>query len=375
MQTAAPLSAALEANPNASATASAGSTQHRLIAYPKSGIDYCDQLYHAVAELGVEPVEGEWAGRWILANVRSGDVVHIHWPSFLYFQSGAPVATFFYLVRFFALISLVRMLGARIAWTAHNLYPHDGGRSRRVHRVARRFIVKVAEVVFVHGPTAALLVSREFGIEPRRIKQVPHGHWRALYPHIPERLEARRRVGLPEDVMLFGFVGSCRRYKNLESIMAAFPRVDDTSHLLIAGAFAPPEYFHKIRSMIDEKWAHRTHLVGRFLGDEEIMTYVSGLDALVLSYKDILTSGAVMLAFSAGIPVVAPRMGGLPDLIDDNCGVLYDPATPGALAEAMREVRRRSYSRDAIIAHAESFDWKVSARSVIELLQNETVSV
>ena len=340
----------------------------RVIAFPLKGIDYCDQLYRAVADVGVQTIEGRWAGRWILRNVRRGDLAHIHWPSFLYFRANAPLSTFFNLLRFLVLLSIIRMRGARIAWTAHNLYPHVGGRAKWVHRAARYFITRIAETIFVHGPTAEALVSKEFGIDPSRFVQVPHGHWRAQYPHLPSRTEARRRMRLPHHVSLFGFVGTCLPYKNVESILAALPRVDDSSHLLIAGAFPTAAYLERIRSLAAPALAARVHIVPRFLVGDEIMTYIAGLDALVLSYKEILTSGVVMLAFSAGIPVVAPRMGGIPDVVNDSCGVLYDPREPDGLIAAMREVRRRRYSPEKIIAHALSFDWAESARRLKEVL-------
>jgi glycosyltransferase involved in cell wall biosynthesis len=344
------------------------SERPRVIAFPLSGIDYCDQLYRAAAALGVVVVEGLWAGRWILRNVRRGDLAHLHWPSFLYFRQGAPLGTLINLARFVVLLGLIRLRGARIAWTAHNLYPHVGGRSKWVHRAARRVITRVADTIFVHGPTAAALVGAEFGIEPGRLVQVPHGHWRGLYPRMPSRREARIRMRQPHNVALFGFIGSCLPYKNVEAVLAALPRIDDASQLLIAGAFPTPGYLEKIRTLIAPAMASRVRIVPEFLTAEEMMTYLAGIDALVLSYKEILTSGVVMLALSAGIPVVAPRMGGLPDVVNDACGVLYEPGDPDGLVKAMREVLRRSYSPEKIIAHALSFDWTDSARHLKEAL-------
>ncbi len=347
----------------------------RVVAFPLRGIDYVDQLYRAAAELGVHAVEGRWSGRWILTNIRPGDLAHIHWPSFLYFRAGKPVRTFGLLLRFFLLANLIKFRGARLAWTAHNLYPHDGGHTRWVHRAARRFISRIADRVFVHGPTAAKIVSKEFGISPARIVQVPHGHWRAQYPNLPGREEARRHMELPlHDVCVYGFIGSCLPYKNVESILEAFPRLDESSHLLIAGVFRSSEYLRKVRSLIPASAAHRVHLVPRFLGADEIMSYVAGLDALVLSYKEILTSGVMMLALSAGVPVVAPSIGGIPDVLNECCGVLYDPRRPDGLLEAMRAVRRRSYSPERIVNHALSFDWADSARRLKEVLERPTAA-
>ena len=341
----------------------------RLIAYPRSGIAYCDELYRAVSVLGVETFAGVWSGRWVLRNVRRGDLVHIHWPSFYYLHSGAPLATFYHLLRFFLVTGAMRLLGARIVWTAHNLYPHEGGGGVWIHRAVRAYIARVANRIFVHGPTAAKIVSDEFGVAPAKIRQVPHGHWRGLYPHVPDRAEARRHAGLPDSAPVYGFVGSCRPYKNMESMIDAFARVGRDSHLLIAGEFPSPQYLEAVRSMIPPEAVGRVHIVARFLDNDEIMSFVAGLDAMVLSYKEVLTSGVAMLALSAGIPVVAPRLGCIPDVVDERHGVLYDPAAPDGLAEAMREVLRRTYSSSEIVAHALSYDWSASAAALVELLE------
>jgi beta-1,4-mannosyltransferase len=235
-----------------------------IVAYPRKGIAYCDELYRAVSELGVEVTQGEWGGRWLLRHLHRGSFVHIHWPSFLYYRAGKPVATFFGLIRFIVLLRLMRIKGARLAWTAHNLYPHDGGRKEWAHRVARRFVTRMCETIFVHGPTAAALIAAEFGVDPEKLEQVPHGHWRYAYAPIPERDDARDRLGLPRDALVYGFVGSCRPYKNLEALVQAFAHMDPGSHLLIAGQFSSPEYLNTVRGAIAPHARDRVHFVERW---------------------------------------------------------------------------------------------------------------
>jgi beta-1,4-mannosyltransferase len=338
-----------------------------IVAYPRRGIAYVEALYRAAGELGVEVVEGQWGGRWLLEHVKRGALIHIHWPSFLYYHSGEPLATFNDLLRFCGLLTLMRVRGVRMAWTAHNLYPHDGGQQCWAHRMARRFVTRTFDTIFVHGPTAASIVEAEFKVDPRKLEQVPHGHWRSIYPDIPERSEARGRIDLPQDALIYGFIGTCHPYKNLEALAQAFGRMESRSHLVIAGRFPSADYLARVRAAIPPQAVDRVHFVQRFLRDDEIMTFVSALDALVLPYRDILTSGAIMLGMSAGVPVIAPRMGGIADVVTDKCGLLYDPDSPEGLVEAMSELPRRVYSAQDIVAHALEFDWKTSARKLIDL--------
>jgi len=59
---------------------------------------------------------------------------------------------------------------------------------------------------------------------------------------------------------------------------------------------------------------------------------------LVLPYKNATASGIVSLAYHYGKPVIASRVGGLPDVVaDGSSGRLVSPGDPQALASAIRE--------------------------------------
>src|SRR5215469_10919021 len=95
----------------------------------------------ALRALGVEVFDADWSGRWLTDRVRRGDILHLHWPSFLYTVPGSRLRSWRALLRFTALMLLLRARGARIVWTAHNLYPHDQGRTA-LNRLGRRIVVR-----------------------------------------------------------------------------------------------------------------------------------------------------------------------------------------------------------------------------------------
>ena len=64
---------------------------------------------------------------------------------------------------------------------------------------------------------------------------------------------------------------------------------------------------------------------------------MNAADVVVLPYREILTSGAIILAMSFGKPIIAPKIGCIPDYIDDNGGFLYNPLDVQGLLEAMRK--------------------------------------
>jgi len=82
------------------------------------------------------------------------------------------------------------------------------------------------------------------------------------------------------------------------------------------------------------------------------------LDVLVVSSRNEGTPVSAIEAMAAGCPVVATRVGGLPDLIDDGrTGILVAPDDATALSEAIDGVltdqNRKSVLREAARADVE----------------------
>jgi glycosyltransferase involved in cell wall biosynthesis len=341
----------------------------RLIAYPRLGVAYTECLYAAVAKLGVDVVDGNWSGQWLASTVRRNDIIHMHWPSFFYYDSRSRLRTWTNLARFIALMTLIRRRGVRIVWTAHNLYPHDGGRTCWSHRAARKYMTRVAERIFVHGATAAKIFGQEFAGTGAKLVQIPHGNFIEYYPPPTARNESRTRLGLPSEGFVYGFVGTCKPYKNLDALLETFSRLEGNCSLLIAGHFQSAEYLAHIRDLIARMDGARVRFEPRFLSHEEVPLYMSATDALIVPYTEILTSGSAMLGLSFGRPIVAPNIGGLPDVIDPSCGLLYDAHAPDSLMNALVQIRQRRFEVEKILGRAREFEWRAAAEPLVDLLR------
>jgi beta-1,4-mannosyltransferase len=342
----------------------------RIVALPRRGIAYVDCLYRWVAQQGVEVVDGYPTGIWPLGTVHRGDVVHLHWPSFYYYHSSSALRSWFQFCIFVLRLLCVRLLGGRLVWTAHNLYPHDGGRNVTVHRWCRRFVVRAAQTIFVHGPTPAGIVEREFDVPPAKLAVIPHGNWIDAYPNTIAPAQARQQLGLPAGAFVYGFVGLCKPYKNLERLIATFQACDDDAGLLVAGHFQSATYLATIRRQLAELPAGKVHFSPHFIEDTQLQLYVKACDAVVIPYLEVLTSGSALLALSFGVPVIAPNVAALHDLVDESCGRLYDPSDPAGLQRAMQEVRARKFDSQQIIARVRTLRWSEAAEALVRLLRS-----
>jgi len=80
---------------------------------------------------------------------------------------------------------------------------------------------------------------------------------------------------------------------------------------------------------------------------------LSGIDVLVCPSDTEGTPRVIIEAMLAGVPVVGTRVGGVPDLIiNRQTGLLVEPGSPGALADAVRALLDRPELAQAIAARA-----------------------
>lgn len=340
----------------------------RLVAYPKSGDPYTRSFNAALESEGVEVTAGDFSARRIMTDIIPGSWAHLHWPSFEYFEPGrAGWRNAIAAARFTFLLLLIRARGGRVVWTAHNLYPHDGGRTP-LHRYARWLVTTLAEVVVAHGERASCLVQAELAVPARRIVSVLCGSWHGEFANDLSREAARARLNVAPDQWVYGFVGQIKAYKGVDSLIRAFASIPDPqSRLIIAGKFQSAEYRDEVRALVASD--ARIRLDEGFVPDEDLQCYFKASDCAVLPYRTVLTSGNVNLAISFGCPVVAPAIGAIPDHLPDWAGVLYEPNGVRSVRDAMLAARSRAFDRDAIARHAATHTWQRAAHTVRERLE------
>jgi glycosyltransferase involved in cell wall biosynthesis len=122
----------------------------------------------------------------------------------------------------------------------------------------------------------------------------------------------------------------------------------------------------------------RVHITG-FIPHEQVPAVLASADLLVLPsvYEEL---GTVLVeALQAGLPVVATRVGGIPEVVEDGVtGLLVPAQDPAALAEAIdRALRDRAMAgrfRSAAAERAPSYDLKRVAAQMHELYAELAVS-
>ena len=274
----------------------------------RAGVPYQRLLAEALAPHGVE-VEFLRNYRRILPltrliadRKREGrvDLLHLHWPE-AYYPPLKDGRDWFRCFRFPLDLALATRR-CPLAITAHNLIAHNRATEPFAFRNARSALRR-ARVVFAHSePAKATLVST-YGLEPERIRVVPHGDLSVAMPPPVPRAEARARCGLGEGPVVLIF-GAIEPYKGIEEVLAQWEQTRPEVDLVIAGKPSTPEYGAAIQQAAAGVRSVTLRL--ERLSDEELACWLSAVDVVLFNYRAIFTSGAASLARSWGVPILFP---------------------------------------------------------------------
>ncbi|TFC05200.1 glycosyltransferase [Cryobacterium sp. MDB2-33-2] len=224
---------------------------------------------------------------WRNAIFSRYDVFHSHWPE--YQVRGTSVAKTA-LRAAAAALWLVRLhlLRTPVIVTMHNQDSHDS--LTRVDRLFLRFFLPLVSVEIFLNDSAENDYSK--GVV------ILHGTYRDWY----DRVTPEKSADAPTRVTYFGLV---RPYKGVEILIEAFTtlRRNDVE-LLIAGKSLDPDYLAQLHETAAESDAVRFDT--RHIPDELLSRVVADADLIVLPYRYMYNSGALLLALSFDTPTLVP---------------------------------------------------------------------
>jgi len=193
-------------------------------------------------------------------------------------------------------------------------------------RMIARLLVLGSEVVIVNGREQVELVRKLYAA--RRVVHVP------LVPRISAAKWADRDRDRDEEPGTVLFTGKAQPRKGLEYLVRAQPfvtrRVPDAKFLLAAHG----DDLARCRAFIADETKFEIH--DGFLTSAELAEYFQRASLVALPYLSASTSGLLTTAYVFGKPVVATRVGALPEYVPEEAtGLLVPPADAESLAEAI----------------------------------------
>jgi beta-1,4-mannosyltransferase len=230
---------------------------------------------------------------------------------------------------------LLRLSGKRLVWTVHNLQNHQGA-YRGIERNACRWISRIVHGVICHSDFAAAQAIKAYGIDRSKITVYPHPIWQR-YTNTITLDQAREKLGIRNADCVFLFLGRVSEYKGIEDLINAFRKLSSQNvRLVIAGGPTSDAYRERIIELSETDDRIQLHL--RFIEDDEMQGFLNAASVVVFPFREILTSGSILLAMEFSKPCIAPAIGAIPETLPAEQGMLtYNPAEQDALLATLKQ--------------------------------------
>jgi len=274
---------------------------------------------------------------WRIALCGRYDVFHIHWPEFL-FRGTDFYGRVYRSILFVALLLRLRLLSIPIVRTVHNLAPHEGG--SWVERTLLRLCNEQTKL-FIR-----LNAATDMG-KQKNVVTILHGHYKDRF----------KQFSLPPTrVGRYLYFGLIRPYKGVDDLLRSFSQLRGDVTLRIVGK--PSDGLRQTVLAACQADARVTSRL-EFVEDEVLVQEIGEAEVVVLPYREMHNSGALLVALSLGRPVVAPSSPSN-DLLAKEVGsgwlYLYEgPLTADLLYKAREKFR--SLPRDSS-PNLSGRDWK-----------------
>jgi len=240
------------------------------------------------------------------------------------------------------LLHLGLLLAARAATrapavvTAHDVVPKNAS---RLGALAAGLLQRAADRIVVHGTALERELAARVPSAAARIRVLPHGEFAPFAARAVGDDEARIDPAVTSPTLLF--FGYLHEEKGLPDLIEALPLVVTRVpkvQVVVAGKseidVAPLQ--RRARALgVADRIAWRL----QYVEAAEVGALFAAATAVVLPYRNASQSGVVYLAGAYARPLVATRVGALPEVIADGVtGLLVPPRDPAALAAALTEL-------------------------------------
>lgn len=216
---------------------------------------------------------------------------------------------------------------------------HSTGLPDHVERLNRLLAPWTDAFIAVAAAHGRYIADHE-GCPPHKVRVIPNGVDIERFRDRLPQPQLRRELGLPVDAPLVGIVAALRPEKDHALFLRMAARVaaaQPATHFAVIGDGPRRSELQALSAQLGI--AERVHFLGTRADVEQILPHLA---AVVLTSKMEANPVSVLEALAACRPVVAPRVGSIPDVIEHGVhGLLYPGSDEGRLVAAVLDALER----------------------------------
>jgi L-malate glycosyltransferase len=233
--------------------------------------------------------------------------------------------------------------GLRLIFTEHGRLSDAKPSGRR--RLANQVLGRLPHAVYAVSAELRQHMLGE-GLPSAAVGVIYNGIEPGSVPGVAERQRVRQRLGVAEDVLVVGTIARLDPVKDLGTLIGAVAEAGQRVPVVVVVIGDGPERttLESLARSVSGSDGVRSTAEARgakvvFLGQrDDAREWLAGCDVYVNSSISEGVSLTILEAMAAGLPVIATRVGGTPEVVDDTCGLLVPARDPERMASALIEL-------------------------------------
>lgn len=214
----------------------------------------------------------------------------------------------------------------KLVVTIHDGRPHTGDDNTKSQFVRRRLKNYVKRFLLLNKKENKLF-EEGYGINPAYIYNSHLGYYEMLHMY------GNKTVKKQNYILFFGRISPYKGIEYLLKAMTIVHKAHPETRVIIAGK---GEYYFNVEPYTQLDYIEFRN---RFIELDELTDLIRGAQFTVCPYAEATQSGVVYSSLALNTPVVATRVGGLPEMIDDGkTGILVPPCDAQSLAQAIMDL-------------------------------------
>lgn len=247
-------------------------------------------------------------------QVRESEIIHFHW-THPYVLRGALMIVLVKMAYFLNNLRKLKKEKKKVIWTVHNISSHN----RKYYMFEILFLknfIKLIDGFSVHNQYTKEQLIKRFKIDASKIFTIPHANYIDAYTGFPDAPDMNADIlklasTNKRTFMLFGHI---RAYKGALDVIASFKKLNkNKNQLIICGKVGDDQSVSLLKEAIGEY--SNILLYPKFVKDEEIKRFFNIADIMLYPYKDITTSGSLILGMSFAKACLCADVGDMKSLV------------------------------------------------------------
>ncbi len=231
--------------------------------------------------------------------------------------------------------------------------------------LAGRLIKKAAlqsnSIITVADSLRQKLIAK--GVDQKKIHVLRNGIDKETFcpASIKERESLRKQLNINSNTVLS--VGNLTKLKGFDLVLAAIAKLPDTN-LIIIGDGEERQNLHQ--QAADLKILERVRFISN-LSQSQLRDYYVSADLLVLASSREGMPNVVLESLACGTPVVATNVGGVSEILSDECGIIINNRNDAELTEAMRTMLDKGLEREKVATIGVENCWEQTTQNQLEI--------